>query len=116
MRLLIAGCAITLAFCTSARCAVVVELEVGGNTNSLIVDAEAISPASFAGPVPATVFNPPGWATASVMGTGGTDGTGRTDIDFYSFSTSGGDALFDVDDAPIDFVLSLFNGAGTLIA
>lgn len=54
------------------------------------------------------------WATATVSGTGGS-GTG--DVDFYSFSTLGGGALFDID-APTGFdsILSLFDSTGTLIA
>jgi hypothetical protein len=98
---------------TRTDASIVNELEVGGTTNNSIPTAEAISGASFTLPVPATVFNPPGWKTASILGTG----DNASDVDFFSFTTGGGGAIFDIDDTPYSFdtVLSLFNSAGTLV-
>jgi len=109
------GLAITVAFCGAAHGSIVAEAEVGGIANNTVGTAQAISAASFTTPVPATVFNPPGWATATILGTGD---SGSLDVDFYSFTTPGGGAMFDIDDTPFSFdtILSLFNSAGTLIA
>jgi hypothetical protein len=95
------------------------ELEVGGTTNNTVATAEAIPNATFTLPVPATVFDPPGWATATILGTGGTAiGAAESDVDFYSFTTAGGGALFGIDNDPFTFdtILSLFDSSGTLIA
>jgi hypothetical protein len=105
-----------------ASAAPVVEAEVTGTaTNNTAATAQPIPDASFTTPVPPTVFDPPGWPTATISGHGGSpssDVAFRVDVDFYSFSTGGGGALFDIDNNPFTFdtVVSLFNSSGTLIA
>jgi hypothetical protein len=98
----------------AVRGAIQIESEVGGTTNNTIGTAEAIPSGNFTLPVPATVFNPPGWATATIEGSGG-----EFDIDFYSFTTGGGGAIFDIDGVDdqltFDTVLSLFDDTGTLV-
>jgi hypothetical protein len=81
--------------------------------NNRFNTAQTISASAFTLPVPAGVFNPPGWATATIQGQGG-----GNDVDFYSFTTGAGSALFDIDGTAsgFDSLLSLFNSAGTLIA
>jgi hypothetical protein len=97
----------------------ILESEAGGITNNTIGTAEAIPSSHFTLPVPATVFNPPGWATATIQGTGGTVVGEESDVDFYSFTTGGGGAIFDIDDVDdqfaFDTVLSLFDDTGTLV-
>jgi hypothetical protein len=81
--------------------------------NNTLATAQAIPSSSFTLPVPATVFNPPGYPTATISGTGG-----DSDVDFYSFVTSAASlAYFDIDNDPFSFdtIVSLFNSAGTLI-
>lgn len=105
--------AVAVAISSGARASVVTELEVVGiNSNNTVATAQAIAGGSFTLPVPPNVFNPPGWATATVAGKGGGD------VDFYSFSTLGGGVLFDIDNNPFSFdtIVSLFNSSGTLIA
>jgi hypothetical protein len=81
--------------------------------NNTLVAAQLIPGAAFTLPVPATVFNSPGYATATVTGAGG-----GNDVDFYSFVATGGSVYFDIDNDPFGFdtILSLFDSAGTLIA
>jgi PEP-CTERM motif/Bacterial pre-peptidase C-terminal domain len=81
--------------------------------NNTLGTAQAIPSSAFTLPVPATVFNPPGYPTATITGSGGS-----SDVDFYSFVTSVASlAYFDIDDNPFSFdtMISLFNSAGTLI-
>jgi hypothetical protein len=108
-----------LALFLSAVChaAIVAEVEDGGLTNNEISNAEAIDSASFTFPHPLTVFNLPGWVTATIQGSGGV-GEDVTDVDFFEFTTPGGQAMFDIDNDPFTFntILSLFNSDGTLIA
>jgi hypothetical protein len=114
MRKKIIGVIVGSILASLANAAPVIEAEVTGTaTNNTTAGAQAIPDASFTTPVPPTVFDPPGWPTATVSGKGG-----GNDVDFYSFSTAGGGALFDIDNAVFTFdtVLSLFTGAGTLIA
>jgi hypothetical protein len=104
---------VVLALSSVARASVVTELEVVGiNSNNTVATAQAIAGGSFTLPSPPNVFNPPGWATATVAGKGGGD------VDFYSFSTTGGGVLFDIDNIPFSFdtIVTLFNASGTLVA
>jgi len=96
------------ALAIEAAAAPITELE----PNNSLATAQLIPITAFTLPVPATVFNPPGFATATVNGLGS-----ATDVDFYSF-TGSGMVYFDVDNDPftLDTILSLFNSAGTLLA
>ena len=93
----------------------ILELELAGTaTNNTLATAEAIPGSAFTTPVPATVFNPPGYATATITGQGG-----GFDVDFFSFVVGSASGFyFDIDNAPFTFdtMLSLFNASGTLIA
>jgi hypothetical protein len=88
-------------------------LEVEGNNT--IATAQGIPSSAFTTPVPATVFDPPGYPTATVSGLGA---GGTNDVDFYAFNANGGNAYFDIDDNPTTFdtILALFDSSGTLIA
>jgi hypothetical protein len=100
-----------------ASAAPVTEAEVGGIVNNSRGTAQVVHAASFTTPAPATVFSQPGWATATIVGTNGSaDVNPSGDVDFYQFSTSGGRAMFDVDNDPFTFdaMLFLFDGMGTL--
>jgi hypothetical protein len=114
--------AVALAFLFRApgpvNAALVLESEVtGAAINNTSGTAQAIAPDSFTTPVPSTVFSPPGFPTATIVGTGGLGGHGA-DVDFFLFSTDGGLALFDIDNVTFTFDtrLSLFDSTGTLIA
>jgi hypothetical protein len=91
--------------------AIVTEAEVGGSSNNTIATAESISDAAFTTPVSANVFDPPGWATASIVGT-----SDELDVDFFTFTTAGGGAMFDIDDAETNGLLALFNESGVIVA
>ena len=98
----------------AARASVVAETESDGTVvNNTPGTAQAIPSPAFTTPVPATVFNPPGFATATITGAGSGD-----DVDFYSFTATGGSVLLDIDDDPLTFdpMLALFSSAGTLLA
>lgn len=92
-----------------ASAAPILELEY----NSEIAAAQLIPVSAFTLPVPSTVFNPPGYATATVNGLGG-----GADIDFFAFTATGGNVYFDIDNDPstFDSILSLFDSTGTLLA
>jgi hypothetical protein len=107
LRLLLAAAALAV-LATSASAAPITEIE-GNNT---IATAQSIPGSAFTLPVPATVFNPPGYATATVSGTGG-----GGDVDIYAFTATGGEVFFDIDDNPFTFdtLLSFFDSTGTLI-
>ena len=95
----------------------VAELEGPGTaTNNTIGTAQAIPAADFTLPPPPTVFNPPGFPTATVTGLLGSPDALSPDVDFFSFDGSGR-VYFDIDNDPFTFdtMLSLFNSAGTLI-
>ncbi len=105
--------ALAVAVGTPALAAPVVEFEIDGTaTNNTRATAQAIPSSAFTTPVPATVFAPPGFPTATISGAGG-----GSDVDFYSFTATGGSALFDIDNFPFSFdtVLSLFTPNGTRI-
>jgi hypothetical protein len=118
--------ALALTISAAARGAIHSESEVGGISNNTILTAEAIPSTKFTPPVLATIFDPPGWATATIVGTGADPLAATSDLDFYSFTTSGGRAIFDIDndvdgdpstlDTLLDTMLSLFDSSGTLIA
>ena len=65
------ACALLL---TSLRAdaAVIAEIEADGTAaNNTLSVAQGIAPSAFTLPVPAGVFSPPGYATATVQGSGG---------------------------------------------
>jgi hypothetical protein len=114
--------------------AIVTELEVNGTaTNNSIATAQFIPASAFTLPVPANVFNPPGFPTATVFGLGGLScrpfpacsapgvppGLAAADTDFYSFFANGGQVLLDIDNhlvAAGDFILILYNSAGQVLS
>ncbi len=103
-----------LALGAPALASVVAETEADFTVvNNTPGTAQAVPTSAFTTPVPATVFNPPGFATATITGAGSGD-----DVDFYSFTATGGVVLLDIDDDPLTFdpMLALFNSAGTLLA
>jgi MYXO-CTERM domain-containing protein len=105
--------ALTVAVGAPALAAPVVESEIDGTaTNNTRATAQAIPSSAFTTPVPATVYDPPGFPSATISGAGG-----GADVDFYSFSATGGTALFDIDNIPFSFdtILSLFTAAGTRV-
>jgi len=105
----VAAAAALLGASTIAGAAPILEVE----SNNTIATAQLIPSNAFTTPVPATVFNSPGYPTATVSALGG-----GNDVDFYAFNATGGNAYFDIDDDPftLDTVLALFNSAGTLLA
>ncbi|WP_435015982.1 PPC domain-containing protein [Tundrisphaera sp. TA3] len=111
----LSGLALPLVLSLPARAAFVVENEANGaSTNNTLATAQAISADAFTLPTPANVFNPPGYATATITGRGGSG-----DVDFYSFvATTAGQLLIDIDNNPFTFDtnLALFNSVGTLLA
>lgn len=87
---------------------VIAESGAGGTPGT----AQIILASAFTLPVPATVFNPPGFSTATINGRGS-----DLDVDFYRFDTFAPSlAYFDIDNVnTFDTFLALFNGAGTLL-
>jgi hypothetical protein len=97
-----------------ANAGIVIEAEANGTAvNNSRATAQAIAAASFTTPVPPTVFNPPGFPTATILGAGG-----GPDVDFFSFSATGGAVYFDMDNIPFNFdpIVSLFDSLGNLLA
>jgi hypothetical protein len=105
---------ILVAFCSSSAFgAIINETETNGTaTNNTLATAQAIAPSAFTLPVGSTVFNPPGYATATIQGQNGSN-----DVDFFSFVSSGGQVYFDIDNTPATFdpIIALFNSGGTLL-
>lgn len=94
--------------------ATVTETETdGAAVNNSITTAQSIPNSAFTTPVPGSVFNPPGYSTATVQGSGGFN-----DVDFFRFFSFGGQVYFDMDNgAPVfDPMLALFDSTGTLLA
>jgi hypothetical protein len=104
--------ALALGIATAAGAAPITEVEFNGT----IAAAQVIPASAFTTPVPGTVFNPPGFPTATISGLGGSDDA--TDVDFYAFMANGGDVYFDIDDDPftVDTILALFDSSGALLA
>lgn len=106
---------ILAAFCASSSFgAIINETETNGTaTNNTIATAQAIASSAFTLPVGSTVFNPPGYATATILGQNGSN-----DVDFFSFVSPGGQVYFDIDNTPATFdpIIALFNSGGTLLA
>ena len=101
--------------CAAAEAAGVNELEADGTaSNNSLATAEAIPPSAFTLPVPATVFDPPGFRTASLIGFGG-----GPDLDIFRISGHG-TLLLDVDNAVgpccLDTVLLVWNSSGVPLA
>ena len=86
------------------------EISLGPDVNCTPATAQAIPGSAFTTPVPDTVFNPPGWPTATIHGKGGYEGgNNRGDIHFFSFATGAGGAIFDIDNNdPNAFTTSLW--------
>jgi len=99
----------------ASRAAIVLELEIDGTAiNNSLGTAQFLPGLAFTQPVPGTVFDPPGYPTASILGAGDGD-----DVDFFSFTSPGAAKVyFDVDNDPTSFdtILSLFDSTGTLLA
>ncbi|MBC7834765.1 MAG: DVUA0089 family protein [Phycisphaerales bacterium] len=111
--------AATLLFAASAALAgPVSETEVVGfATNNTIGTAQAIPGGAFTTNIDPDVFGSLPTATMSGHGGPSSDGTAGSDVDFFSFATTGGIAYFDIDNDPFAFdtILSLFDSTGTLI-
>ena len=111
------SCVVILAILVVAggsSAATILELETNGTAvNNSLGTAQAIPFGAFTTPVPATVFNPPGFPTATINGAG--DGS---DVDFFSFTAASGQVYFDIDNDPYTFdtFLSLFDSTGKLLA
>jgi hypothetical protein len=84
----------------AAQAATVNELE----QNNSVSTAQTIPTSAFTLPVPATVFNPPGFPTASISG-----GIGGGDVDLYRVSGHG-QIILDIDSGEFDTdtIVSLF--------
>lgn len=98
----------------SLRAALIAEMEIdGAAVNNTLGTAQHIGAVDFTIPVAGTVFNPPGYATATVAGRNGFD-----DVDFFGFTAYGGNVYLDMDNADPQFdpLIALFDGAGTLLA
>ena len=96
------------------QAAIVTETETDGTSvNNSLVTAQAIAGASFTTPIPAGVFNPPGYATATLEGSNSGD-----DVDFFRFFANPGWVYLDMDNVnpTFDPLVALFDGSGTLIA
>jgi hypothetical protein len=99
---------------TVAGAAIVHESEANLTAvNNTIGSAQAIDGSAFTLPAPATAFDVPGFAHATVLGAGG-----LFDVDFYRIETNGGQIYIDIDNTPFifDTIVSLFDGNGTLLA
>lgn len=107
--------AVAIASCIpSLYGAVVNETEGDGSiANNSLATAQALSPSAFTLPAPAGVFNPPGYSTATVQGSGG-----FTDVDFFGFYAYGGEVYLDMDNLnpAFDAIVALFHSSGTLLA
>jgi hypothetical protein len=102
----------------TADAAPVDELELDGTaTNNSATTAQAIPRSAFTLPVPETVFDPPGYRTATLTGKGGGSGFdgGPSDVDIFRISGHGG-LVLDIDGGSFDTILSLFDGSGLLLA
>ena len=106
---IVGGVALCAVLAAPVEAALILEAEFNGT----VASAQVIPNSAFTTPFPPTVFDPPGYPTATVNGVGGGD-----DVDFYSFTATGGSVYFDIDNDPFTFdtTLSLFDSAGTLIA
>lgn len=100
--------------CAAAEAAPVMELEANGTaSNNSLATAQTIPTSAFTLPVPATVFDPPGFPTASLTGAGG-----GPDVDIFRISGHG-QLILDIDNEGIpglDTVLFLWNGSGVTLA
>jgi hypothetical protein len=101
--------------CAAAEAAPVNELEAGGTaSNNSLATAQAIPPSAFTLPVPPTVFDPPGFRTASLFGRGG-----GPDVDVFRISGHG-TLLLDIDNdvisSSLDTTLFVWNSSGVALA
>ena len=120
-RVLMLCLVLQLGWVGTAAAASVGELELDGtSSNNSQATAQAIPRNAFTLPVPDTVFNPPGFPTATIGGKGGGLGFegGPSDVDIFRISGHGG-LVLDIDTADLpsrfDTILSLFNGSGLLL-
>ncbi|HTK91327.1 MAG TPA: hypothetical protein VL948_13855 [Verrucomicrobiae bacterium] len=82
MRQWLVGLALVFGFVVSAEAAPVTELEADGTAvNNSAATAQTIPTSAFTLPVPSTVFDPPGFPTATLFGRGG-----GSDVDLYRIS------------------------------
>jgi hypothetical protein len=112
MRQWVAVLALVLGCVVPVEAAPVLELELDGTaSNNSKATAQTIPTSAFTLPVPETVFNPPGFRTATLTGR-----AGGPDIDLFRISGRG-QLLLDVDNEGdgIDSVLFLFNSSGVLL-
>jgi hypothetical protein len=117
MRRWFIGSILVLGCVVAAEAAPVNELELDGTaTNNSLAIAETIPTSAFTLPVPATVFNPPGFPTAALTGFGGGE-----DVDIFRISGHGR-LILDVDNGVngdflsfIDTELFLYNSSGVLL-
>lgn len=104
----------SLIICMAAIAAPVVEVEANGTAvNNNVATAQMLSASAFTLPVPGSVFNPPGFFTATITG-----GNGLNDVDFFRFIAYGGQIYLDMDNLPATFdpIVALFDSTGSLIA
>jgi hypothetical protein len=100
MKILTALFAVLLFSATNSFASPITELETGGNaTNNTIATAQVIPGSAFTTPVPATVFNPPGFPTVTITGLLGSAADPSSDVDFYSFTANAGQIYIDIDSA-----------------
>ena len=95
---------------TPAQASPITEVEFNGT----LASAQVLPSSAFSLPVPGTVFDPPGYPTATISG----NVSGANDVDFFGFTVSGASlAYFDIDNDPFTFdsIVSLFDSVGTLI-
>lgn len=101
--------------CAAAEAAPVIELEADGTaSNNSLAAAQTIPTSAFTLPVPATVFDPPGFRTASLFGRGG-----GPDVDVFRISGHG-TLLLDIDNdvisSSLDTTLFVWNSSGVALA
>lgn len=114
MRRWVSVLAVVLGCAVGAEAAPVDELELSGTaSNNSLATAQLIPTSAFTLPVPETVFDPPGFRTASLFGSGGTP-----DVDVFRISGHG-QLLLDIDTddgGHPDTVLFIFNSSGVQLA
>jgi len=93
---------------------VINEIEADGSAlNNTVASAQIIPAMAFTTPHPGAAFGVPGFRTATIRG-----GNGSDDVDFFSFTATGGQVYLDMDNGipSFDPIVALFDAAGTLLA